>query len=235
MAQAKKLGELLKEARLIDEFQLQSALAHQRNWGGKLGAILIDMEFAREEDVARVIAEKLRTPYANLFEPEIPAAVFKVIKSDIAKKYNVMPVRKETDGLVVAMSDPLDIEVIDALRFATGLNIKPALALEAEIRDGIRKYYDHEEVMRKPRTLFKETSSSGSAEKMEIMRGSDLNLPKDEAKAADSSILSREESGQQSMLDNKIRVDALISLLVEKGVITRDEIVKMIYQKKMGL
>jgi hypothetical protein len=37
------------------------------------------------------------------------------------------------------------------------------------------------------------------------------------------------------MLDNKVRFDALISLLIEKGLITRDEFVSMIYQKKMGL
>jgi type IV pilus assembly protein PilB len=232
MAGAKKLGELLKEAGLIDDFQLGSALSHQRNWGGKLGAILVEMEFVREEDVARVLAEKLRIPYANLFEPEIPETVLKAIKEDIAKKYSVIPVKKEAGGMVVALSDPLDIEVMDALRFATGLNIKPALALESEIRDAIRKYYDHEEVVRKPQTSFKEIARKSSG-KMEIIRGSDLSnkMPAD----ASSPILPTEEAAQQTMLDNKIRMDALISLLIEKGLITRDEFFSMIYQKKMGL
>lgn len=231
MAEAKKLGELLKEAGLIDDFQLQSALAHQRNWGGKLGAILVEMEFVTEEDVVRVLAEKLRIPYANLFDPELPEASLKLIKEDVAKKYVVMPVKKEAGAVIVAMSDPLDIRVIDELRFITGFNIKPALALESEIKDAIRKYYDHQDVVRKSAS-FKQISASSA--KMEIIRGSELNMPKEE-KDVSSPILTKEESAQQALVDNKIRIDALISLLIEKGVIKRDEIVSMIYQKKMGL
>lgn len=232
MAEAKKIGELLKEAGIIDDFQLQSALAHQRNWGGKLGNILVELELVQEEDVARVIAEKLRIPCASLFDPEIPETVLKVIKADIAKKYSVVPLKKEGGGLVVAMSDPLDIEAIDAVRFITGLNIKPALALESEIKDAIRKYYDHEEVVRKHRTSLHQTIGSPTG-KMEIIHGSDLNIKT--APDSESSILPKDEAAQQALADSKIKVDALISLLIEKGLITRDELVSMIYQKKMGL
>lgn len=234
MAEVKKLGELLKEAGLIDDFQLESALSHQRNWGGKLGAILVELEFIGEEDVARVIAEKMRTPYADLFEPPIQEAVIKLIKPDIAKKYLVMPVRKEGGGVVIAMSDPLDIDAIDELRFITGLNLKPALSMDSEIRLAIRKYYDHEEVVRKPRTSFKEIAGKSTG-KMEIIRGSDLNMAKAAEPEAANSLYSKEETAQQTMLDHKIRMDALISLLIEKGLITREELVSMIYQKKLGL
>jgi type IV pilus assembly protein PilB len=117
MAEAKKLGELLKEVGLIDDFQLQSALSHQRNWGGKLGSILVELEFLSEENVARVIAEKMRMPYANLFEPEIPENIIRLIKEDVAKKYVVMPVKKEAGRIVIAMSDPLDMAAIDETPF----------------------------------------------------------------------------------------------------------------------
>jgi type IV pilus assembly protein PilB len=233
MAAAKKLGELLKEVGLIDDFQLQSALSHQRNWGGKLGAILVELEFVSEEKVARVIAEKMRMPYANLFEPEIPENIIRLIKEDVAKKYIVVPVKKEAGRIVVAMSDPLDMEAIDELRFITGLNISPALALESELKQAIRKYYDHEEVVRKQVSSFKEIA--GSSGKMEIIRGSDLNMPKAPPQDGDNALLSREETSQQALLDTKIRVDALTSLLIEKGLITREELVSMIYQKKLGL
>ncbi|NTW58001.1 MAG: hypothetical protein HGA43_02390, partial [Nitrospirae bacterium] len=107
MAERKKLGNLLMEAGLIDEFQLETALSHQRNWGGKLGAIIVELEFAREEDIARVISETMGVPYVNLFEPEIPPDVIKLLKADMAKKFDVIPVRKEsTNTLVLAMSDP---------------------------------------------------------------------------------------------------------------------------------
>lgn len=234
MAGTKKLGELLKEAGFIDDFQLETALAQQRNWGGKIGAVLVDLGFVREDDVARVIADKLRIPYACLFEPEIPETIIKLIKEDIAKKYLVVPVKKEGGSVVVAMADPLNISAIDELRFITGLNIKPALALESEVKAAIRKYYDHEQVLRRSPASFKQTAGK-SSEKMEIIRGSDLNMPKAGQHDPSSPILSKEESAQQTVQDNKVRLDALISVLIEKGLITRDELVSMIYQKKMGL
>lgn len=234
MAETKKLGDMLKEAGLIDDFQLQSALSHQRSWGGKLGSILIEMEFVREEDLARVIAEKLKTPYINLFDPEIPADVVKLVKPDVAKKYNVVPVRKDKGTLILAMVDPLDIEATDAIRFATGLNIKPSLAMMSEIRDAIRKYYDGETIVRTQAAapFAQRQNSSG---KMEIIRGSDLKMPKESVSDESSAILSREDTTQQLQMDNRVRVDALIALLIEKGLITREELVSMIYQKKIGL
>jgi hypothetical protein len=234
MAEAKKIGELLKEAGLIDDFQLQTALSHQRNWGGKIGSVLIEMEFITEEGLARAIAEKLHTPYISLFEPEIPEAVFKLIKPDIAKKYQVMPVRRDKGELILAMSDPLDIEALDAIRFITGLNIKASLALESEIRDAIKKYYDHEEVVRKQFKMpFHQRPQSG--DKMEIIRGSDLKMHTSAEPDSESSILSREDTAQQTLADIKLRLDALTSVLIEEGLITREQLVSMLYQKKIGL
>ena len=234
MTAVKKLGDMLKEVGLIDDFQLESALSHQRNWGGKLGAILVELEFAREEDIARVIAEKLRIPYVNLFEPEIDESVISLLKADVAKKYHAVPVKKDKTSLVLAMSDPLDIEAVDAIRFVTNLKIKPALAMESEIQDAIKKYYEGQEVVRKTSTapLHRAHSSGG---KMELIRGSDLSMPKGAERDESSSILSKDESLNQVIQDNKIRLDALITLLLEKEFFTRDELVNMIYQKKLGL
>jgi type IV pilus assembly protein PilB len=234
MSETKKLGDILKEAGLIDDFQLQSALSQQRNWGGKLGAILLDLEFVREEDLARVMSDILRIPYVNLFDPVIPDGMIKMIKAEIAKKYQVVPVKKESGALVLAMFDPLDLEAIDEIRFITGLNIKPSLAMKSEIRDAIRKYYDGEEVNRDyTKTLYHQPTKPDS--KMELIRGSDLMMPKSEETGEASPLMSKEATAQLTMADMSIRLDALISVLIEKGVLTRDELVKRVYQKKIGL
>jgi hypothetical protein len=231
----KKLGDMLKDAGIIDDFQLQSALSHQRNWGGKLGAILIEMDFVKDEQLARVISNKLQIPYVNLFEPEVPEAVIKLIKPEIAKKYQVMPVKKEGGMLVLAMLDPLDIEAMDGIRFITGLTIKPSLALESEIKDAIRKYYDGEDMARKQTETPLHHQEHDSGGKMEVIHGSDLNMPKAFTSDASSPILSREDTAQQSLEDNRLRLDALISLLIDKELITREELVSMIYHKKIGV
>jgi Type II secretion system (T2SS), protein E, N-terminal domain len=233
MAVVKKLGDLLKEAGLIDDFQLESALSHQRNWGGKLGNILVDLEFVREVDIARLVADKLRIPHVDLFEPEIHESVVKLIKPEIAKKYNVVPAKKDKGTLVLAMSDPLDIEALDEIRFITGLTIKPALAMNTEIKDAIKKYYEGEEVSR-AQPLFHQHGRISDG-KMEIIRGHDLNMPRTEASDPNSTFQSKEESLNQALQDSKTRIDALTTLLIEKGLISREELVGMIYQKKMGL
>ena len=233
MTEKKKIGDVLKEAGLIDDFQLESALSHQRNWGGKLGSIIVELGFAQEAELARVLAEKLRLPYADLFDPEIPEAIINLIKPEIAKKYQIMPVKKDGKSLVLAMADPMDLEAMDAIRFATGSNIKPALAMGSEIKDAIKKYYDHEQVTRKPQPAG--PSQKSLSGKMEIIRGSDLNMPKSPETDAASPILSREDAAQQMQADTKVRLDALITVLIEKGLVKREELVNMIYQKKMGL
>ena len=231
MAEQKKMGDLLKEAGLIDDFQLEAALSHQRNWGGKLGAIIVELEFAREEDIARVISEKMGVPYINLFEPELSPDIFKVLKAEMAKKFGVVPVRKEANTLVLAMSDPMDIETMDNIRFITGLSIKPVLSMTSEIKDAIRKYYDGEPVTRKSKASFRESATQAS--RLEIVR----EVP-DISTTEWNQQYQQQQDGQTSRQDlasQKIVLEALISLLVEKDFFTRDEIAKVIEQKKMGI
>jgi hypothetical protein len=230
MAERKKLGDLLKEAGLIDDFQLEAALSHQRNWGGKLGSIIVELEFAREEDIARVISEKMGVPYVNLFETEITPDVLKLLKADMAKKFGVMPVKKESNALVLAMSDTMDIATMDNIRFITGLTIKPVLSMATEIKDAIRKYYDGETVTRKNPVSFRETA----------MKSTHLEIVRDVPDIATTEWNQAQQqhdaqSYRQDIATQKVVLEALVSLLIEKKFITRDEIAKLIEQKKMGL
>ena len=231
MAERKKLGTILKEAGLIDDYQLAAALSHQHTWGGKLGSIIVELEFAREEDIARVISETMGVPYVNLFEPEISPDVIKLLKADMAKKFDVIPVRKESaNTLVLAMSDPLDIQTMDNIRFITGLNIKPVLSMATEIKDAIRKYYDGETVIRKDAAWFRDTAKLSTH--MEIVRevpGIATTEPTQQAQQQEP------QSVQQEIATQKTVLDALISILIEKDIITRGEIAKFIEQKKLGL
>ena len=227
MAERKKLGILLKEAGLIDENQLAQALSHQHHWGGKLGSIIAELGFTREEDIARIISDTMGVPHVNLFEPEISPDVIKLIKADMAKKFGVVPVKKEANALTLAMSDPLDIETMDNVRFITGLTIKPVLAMAVEIKDAIRKYYDRETVTRKSSDQFRETVMN-----VEIVR----EVPNIATTEWNQQTQQQDsQSLQQAMATQKTVLDALVSILIEKDIITRGEIAKFIEQKKLGL
>jgi len=226
MEERKKLGTLLMEAGLIDEYQLAAALSHQHNWGGKLGSIIIELGFAREEDIARIISEKMRVPYVDLFEPEIPLDVIKILKAEIAKKYGVIPVKKEANTLTLAMSDPLDIETMDIIRFVTDLTIKPVLSMASEIKDAIRKYYDGEKLIRKDAEWLRYTAKLATP--MDIVR----EVP---GIGATEQNQQSPQSVQQEIATLKMVQEALVALFIEKGFITRDEIEKFIEQKMLGL
>ena len=71
MSVGMKLGEVLVHAGLIDEFQLQSALGHQRQWGGRLGKILIDNGFIEEGKLVKALARQLRLPTVEPDQKEI--------------------------------------------------------------------------------------------------------------------------------------------------------------------
>lgn len=234
MAERKKLGDLLKEAGLIDDFQLEAALSHQRNWGGKLGSIIVELEFAREEDIARVIADKLRIPYANLFEPEISADTVSILKPEIAKKFGVMPVKKDGKSLTLAMSDPMDIDTMDNIRFNTGMTIKPVLSMASEIKDAIRKYYDNEPVTRKDVPAFRETAKT--AGKMELVREiPDFATTEWNQQQQQAQQLQDLEKLRNDVNTQRIVIEALSAILIEKGLILRNELARIIEQKKMGI
>ncbi len=235
MTQKKRIGEILKEAGLIDDFQLQSALSHQKNWGGKLGAILVEMGFVQERDIDRLLSQQLHVPFVDLFDSPVPPAVLKVIKPDVAKKYTIIPVRKEGDAVLVAMADPQDIRTLDEIRFITGLSLRPALAPEADIKDAIRKYYDHEEIIRREKVpAFKPERETRP---MEIIRESERTVAAEPAEQPRHAGPDQpmEMPLRQELASVKLHIEALITLLLERGLISRDELVRIIEHKKIGL
>lgn len=233
MAERKRLGDILKEAGLIDEFQLQSALSHQRNWKGKLGSILIELGFIKESGLAKVLSETLRIPRVDLFNPEIPFETVNLIKPEIAKKHGVVPVKVEGRVLTLAVADPMDMEALDEVRFITGLAVKPALAMETEIKDAIKKYYDREIVQHREAPTLHEKLEAGPA-KMEIVR--EAAAPSAPSAPAGSPPAGVERAaGRQEQTTVRDLLESLVSLLIEKDLITREELAEMLKHKKIGL
>ena len=91
MAEKKKLGEMLVEAGLIDNIQLQAALGHQRQWGGKLGEIIIEMGFINEHTLADFFEAHLNIPCLDLSDFEIPENVRGMLKDELIKNMASSP------------------------------------------------------------------------------------------------------------------------------------------------
>ncbi len=139
---AKKLGEILVENNIITKAQLLEGLKCQNLQGVMLGEALIATGAISDENViSQFLAKQLNLGKLSLRELEFDPSVVDLIPYDMAQKYNMIAVSKINRLLTVAISDPKNIFMLDAVKFLTGCSIKPVLAPSKEIQEAINLNY----------------------------------------------------------------------------------------------
>src|SRR5512138_2268897 len=136
-----QIGELLVKENFISTDQLDVALKHQRQNGGRLGSILISLGFVEDDDITALLSRKYGVPSINLAYFEIDPTVIKLIPVDVAQKYMVVPLSRVGSTLTVASADPTNVFAMDDIKFMTGFNVEPVVASETSLEDAIEKYY----------------------------------------------------------------------------------------------
>lgn len=140
--ETKKIGEMLVEAGLITQAQLQEALRHQRITGGRMGSNLVALGFISEDLLMDFLAQKTGVPRMDIKNLDIPAQVLQRIPRRLADQLNVLPLSiKEPKSLVLAMTDPSDLNAVDSARFASGMNIEPVVASYSALKHAISEQY----------------------------------------------------------------------------------------------
>jgi len=139
------LGQILKEMEVVSESQIKQAMLIQNQKGGAIGNILIQLGYATEEEVLLALGAQVGMEVINLEEAEISKDIIGKIPSSMARSYKIIPVKFDNNILTVAMFNPLNINILDDLRFTLGCAIKGALSDEASLNKAIDKYYPHEE------------------------------------------------------------------------------------------
>ncbi len=141
----KRLGDLLVEAGLIDQFQLRSALAEQQKWGGRLGNHFVRLKFITEDRLVKFLSQQLKIQYVDISKTRIAPSTIEIIPEEVATKHNILPLGIKTEGgkkaLFIATSDPTNLEAIDEIQFLTGYTVKPVLAADTSISNAIKEYY----------------------------------------------------------------------------------------------
>ncbi len=136
-----RLTELLINNKLITPAQLEEALKLQQQKGGRLSDIVVELKFVKENDLMMTLSQGLGLPLMDLKRFKIDYEIAKIIPSDIARRYQIIPIAKMGDTITVAMADPLNIFAIDHVQSLTGHKINPIIATAADIMQTIELSY----------------------------------------------------------------------------------------------
>lgn len=145
----KRLGDLLIEVGLITQEQLDKALSAQQRMGKRLGKVLVELGYISEQSMIEVLEFQLGIPHVDLSMIVIDPEVAALIPEAVAKRYQIIPIRREQDKVVLAMADPTNIFAIDDAQLATGLLVEVVIATESDIERAINRVYGVRETVQK--------------------------------------------------------------------------------------
>lgn len=159
----------------ISEDQLAQALEVQRESKEKLGEVLIRMgALSTEEELSEFIGKQLNIGALRLADIELNPEVVKMIPPDIARKFNVIAVSKIGKTLIVAISDPNNIYVLDAIKFISGHSVQPVISPEKAIQKAIDSYYKDTEGLDQILKGLKEEDLEVIEDSEEVLNEQDL-------------------------------------------------------------
>jgi type IV pilus assembly protein PilB len=139
-----RLGELLVQRDVISAAQLEAALDRQRSCGHRLGAVLLELGFATEEQILSALSLRLgyeRIDLDNLARTPGLTTALGLVRQDLAASRCFVPVALSGRTLTVALHDPTDLALVDELSFRTGRRINVVVAGEKEIWRTIARLY----------------------------------------------------------------------------------------------
>ena len=106
-----------------------------------MGEVLIEEGLISEEQLIQSLGQQLGFPFVNLHQILISDEAMKTITEEIAKRYQVVPIKLDKQTLTIAISDPLNMTVIDNLSLLTGYKIDVVVATKKDIEWSINRYY----------------------------------------------------------------------------------------------
>ena len=141
----KQLGDLLIERGIISDRQLEKALAVQKERGGLIGELLVELGFAQEEDIAQSLTAQYGLPYLPLSNYDINPEIINIVPGRVARQYLLIPIDKISNNLTLAMSNPLNVQEIEEVELLSGFSVQTFNSPSSNIKRAIEKYYKDKE------------------------------------------------------------------------------------------
>ena len=156
-----RLGELLLSAGTINQEELDRGLELQKGSKARLGDVLLENNIITEQELIEALQMQLGIEYVDLTRVNIPTEMAQVLPKNIARAYQVVPIRAVKDEVYIAMSDPLNFYAIEEVRKAVRRKVVPVLATKAAVERSIKILYGNEGAARAIEEMRREAAASG--------------------------------------------------------------------------
>jgi MSHA biogenesis protein MshE len=135
------IGKLLLEKNFITEDQLNQAIAQHHATGQKLGHVLVDMQFVKEDELLNLLSEQLAIPFIHLQNYPLKPEIVSALPEFYARHFRAIVLKNDDSGCLLGMVDPQDIMAIDELSRILKTSIQVALVREDELLQSIDALY----------------------------------------------------------------------------------------------
>src|SRR4051812_45686559 len=163
-----RLGELLIEQKVINEAQLNQALAEQKRTGRKLGRVLTDLGIVQEQQLNDALARHLQIPFVDLRQLTLDQATVRLLPEALARRFRALVLQQDKNGVTVGMADPTDLFVYDELVARLKQPLRIALVKEAELLRTMDIVYRRTEQIASIALEVREELRSGDIDLMQL-------------------------------------------------------------------
>jgi type IV pilus assembly protein PilB len=136
------LGEILMDMGCVTQENIDAALEKQMNGEkAKIGEVFVADGLCTANDITSALAEQFNMEMVDLAGLEIAKAVIDMVPHELCRENHIMPIDMFDGVLTVAISDPLDLQSLDNIRFVINNQVEPVLATREAIDAAIEQYY----------------------------------------------------------------------------------------------
>ena len=140
-AQDEYVVQILHDVGLVTNDDILKARGLTKHGGVGLLEGLLKGGKLTEVDVSKALAGQFGMDFIQLAEYRVPDEVIAMVPRHVARRYKVVPVYKHDSTLTVAISDPMDVDTVDSLRYILKINVEPVVATLPEIEAALARYY----------------------------------------------------------------------------------------------
>ncbi|MBK7405159.1 MAG: Flp pilus assembly complex ATPase component TadA [Phycisphaerales bacterium] len=131
----KKLGEILVGWGVVTADQVSKAADLAKSSGKRLGEVMVEQGYASEGQVAKALANQFGMEYVDLAASGMSSKIdMKLIPEDLVRKHLILPIGKVGSKLQLVIHDPMDLELMDMLRFRLNAEVEPRIASRSDIK-----------------------------------------------------------------------------------------------------